>query len=85
MTDEQDSSHDLDAPRPPGGPQRTDAPDGPETPGEPAADPGPGTERVTKPDSGPPPAPTGPEPGQSQRQREVQQENAETSLDQPSQ
>ncbi len=85
MTDEQDSNQDLDAPRPPGGPQRTDAPDGPETPGEAAADPGPGTERVTKPDSGPPPEPTGPEPGQSQEQREVQQENAETSLDQPSQ
>jgi hypothetical protein len=42
---------------PPGGPQRTDAPD---------------------------PTGTGPEPGQGETERDLQEENAETSLDQPS-
>ncbi|NYG56956.1 hypothetical protein [Nocardioides perillae] len=51
---------DLDAPTPPGGPQRTDAADpGATTPGEPAQDPGPGVHRVTEREgTGEPPAPT---------------------------
>lgn len=77
---------DLDAPTPPGGPQRTDAPSGTETPGEPAADPGPGTERVTKrDDSHDVPAPAGDRRDQDTDERDLQEENAETSLDQPSQ
>ena len=76
----------IDAPAPPGGPQRTDAPAGPDTPGEPARDPGPSTQRVTRPEGGSePPAvhhderdvPDDPE-------RAAQLENAETSLDEPS-
>ena len=75
----------LDAPTPPGGPQRTDAPDGSTTPGEPARDPGPGTERVTKPagHADVPPAPD--HDGQAEENRDLQEENAESSLDQPSQ
>lgn len=72
---------DLDAPTPPGGPQRTDAPDGRETPGTPAQDPGPRT-----PASGSDlPAPEGDRPEQDDGERDLQEENAETSLDQPSQ
>lgn len=72
---------DLDAPTPPGGPQRTDAPDGHDTPGDPASDPGPST-----PAAGTDvPAPTGDRPEQDEGAREVQEENAETSMDQPSQ
>lgn len=72
---------DLDAPTPPGGPQRTDAPAGSETPGEAAPDPGPST-----PASGTDvPAPAGDRPEQDEAGRDQQEENAETSLDQPSQ
>ncbi|WP_372729714.1 hypothetical protein [Nocardioides sp.] len=88
------TERDLDAPTPPGGPQRTDAPDGDQVPGTPAPDPGPEVERVTKPgdsagvaagssdagDSGT----SGEGPGQSDAAAEAQAENAETSLDQPS-
>jgi hypothetical protein len=72
---------DLDEPRPPGGPQRTDAPQGHETPGEAAPDPGPSTP-ATGTDV---PAPHGDRPEQDDAARDVQEENAETSLDQPSQ
>ncbi len=92
----------LDAPRPPGGPQRTDAPAGSQTPGEAAPDPGPGTTRVTRPetsgtegaregerDGGPGGrVPDERDPDQSEASTDehpLQLENAETSLDQPSQ
>lgn len=75
----------IDAPAPPGGPQRTDAPSGPATPGTPAQDPGPGTQRVTRPETGGAPEPTEPDTGQDIGERGQQEENAETSLDQPSQ
>ena len=76
---------DLDAPKPPGGPQRTDAPDGPETPGAAAPDPGPETTRVTRPEgSGPVPPPQGDESPQAPEESALQEENAGTSLDQPS-
>lgn len=75
----------LDAPAPPGGPQRTDAPAGPDTPGEPALDPGPGTQRVTRPaDGGDVPEPTHDGDDQSDEERDLQEENAGSSLDQPS-
>ena len=55
------TERDLVAPTPPGGPQRTDAPDGDRVPGTPAQDPGPEVGRVTKPEGdGQPAAPTGP-------------------------
>ncbi len=86
----------IDAPAPPGGPQRTDAPSGSRTPGEAAQDPGPGTERVTKPED-----PAGgtvaredihdrPRTRTDERdpagdpEKEAQLENAGTSLDEPS-
>lgn len=75
----------IDAPTPPGGPQRTDAPDAPVVPGEPAQDTGPGVARVTKREDGEAPSPTPPDPGQDTDAAQLQQENAETSLDQPSQ
>ncbi len=79
----------LDAPAPPGGPQRTDAPAGPDTPGEARQDPGPGTTRVTRPEGDSEAGvavrthsddrdPSG------DRDRAEQIENAETSLDEPS-
>jgi hypothetical protein len=79
-----------DAPAPPGGPLRTDdAPASAPTPGTPAQDPGPSVERVSKPDDDQTPddvpAPThegGAE--QDADERALQEENAETSLDQPS-
>ena len=81
MSDEQD----LDAPTPPGGPQRTDAPDGASTPGEEATEPGPGVERVTKrSDSSDVPPVTHDERDQDGDEEQVQAENAGTSLDQPS-
>jgi hypothetical protein len=77
----QKQHRDLDEPTPPGGPQRTDAPQGHETPGEPAQDPGPAT-----PASGTDvPEPHGDRPEQDDAERDAQEENAETSLDQPSQ
>jgi hypothetical protein len=79
-------TQDLDAPTPPGGPQRTDAPAGHDTPGTEGQDPGPGTERVTKPDTGDHVPPVSHDlPEQDEEGRELQEENAETSLDQPSQ
>jgi hypothetical protein len=76
---------DLDAPKPPGGPQRGDAPSGSQTPGTAAPEPGPETKRVTRPD-GPNsvPAPEGDEGTQDPEESELQEENAGTSLDQPS-
>ena len=47
-----DDDKDLDAPTPPGGPQRSDAPSGGHTPGEPAKDPGPEVQRVTRDEGG---------------------------------
>ena len=70
---------DLDAPTPPGGPQRTDAPAGHETPGEAAPDPGP-----SAPAAGSVPEPQGDRPEQDAEESDLQEENAETSLDQPS-
>ena len=75
----------LDAPAPPGGPQRTDSPAGPDSPGEPAPDPGPGTHRVTRPaGGGDVPEPTHDADNQSDEERDLQEENAGSSLDQPS-
>ncbi len=78
---------DLEQPTPPGGPLRRDAAEGEATPGDPAPDPGPQAQRVTRepgrnpalddlPDSGP---------EQSPAEQALQAENAETSMDQPSQ
>lgn len=69
-----------DAPQPPGGPLRRDEPDGPDTPGEPAQDPG--VASVTDPIAADPELTPGPV--QSDADRDLQEENAETSLDQPS-
>ena len=76
---------DLDAPTPPGGPQRADAPSGDHTPGEPAKDPGPDVQRVTRDEGGDAEEPTQDAPTQGQAAHDLQEENAETSLDQPSQ
>lgn len=84
MADSQDG-RDLDAPTPPGGPQRTDAPAGGRTPGEPAKDPGPEVQRVTRDEGGEAPEPTADRAEQDEAAHDLQQENAETSLDQPSQ
>jgi hypothetical protein len=84
MSDEKD----LDAPKPPGGPQRGDAPDGGTTPGTEATEPGPQVDRVSKrDDTHDVPAvatPTHDERDQEDADEAVQLENAETSLDQPS-
>jgi hypothetical protein len=73
----------IDAPAPPGGPQRTDAPATGHTPGDPAPDDG--SPRVTR-DEGPEPPPPVDDPDASQgdASRREQAENAEASLDQPS-
>lgn len=75
-----------DLPAPPGGPLRDDRPSGTQTPGEPARDPGPGVQRVTRDEGGsaPAPEPEGTEPEQDAPARALQEENAETSLDEPS-
>jgi hypothetical protein len=80
---------DLDAPRPPGGPQRGDAPGGGSTPdatpGTAAAEPGPDVDRVSKrDDSHDIPPVTHDERDAGDADEAVQLENAETSLDQPS-
>jgi hypothetical protein len=75
---------DLDAPQPPGGLQRQDAPSTGHTPGEPAPDPGPGGASARSSDSDVPEPTTDPERQQGGGQRDLQEENAETSLDQPS-
>jgi hypothetical protein len=75
----------IDAPAPPGGPQRTDAPSGGATPGEPAPDPGPEVERVTKREDGEAHEPEPAGNGQSPAEQEWQAENAASSQDQPSQ
>jgi hypothetical protein len=74
----------IDAPAPPGGPQRTDAPASGRTPGEPAPDDG--SPRVTR-DEGPEPPPPArnPDAVQDDDSRREQEENAQSSLDQPSQ
>jgi hypothetical protein len=69
-----------DSPQPPGGPQRTDAPAGPDTPGDAAPDPGP---KPPAEGSDIPPA-HGDERDQDDADRDLQEENAETSLDEPS-
>ncbi len=83
MAEGQDG-RDLDAPSPPGGPQRTDAPSGGRTPGEPARDPGANTQRVTRDEGGDADEPTSDGASQGEAARGLQEENAETSLDQPS-
>jgi hypothetical protein len=71
----------IDAPAPPGGPQRTDAPSGQETPGEPARDSGEPTQHGSEPVGD---APRHEESTQDEKRREQQEENAGTSLDEPS-
>jgi hypothetical protein len=68
---DQGHEEDLDDPTPPGGPQRTDAPGDARTP-----DPGPAPDDGPTPDAARTPAADG---------RDLQEENAATSLDQPSQ
>ena len=80
-----DDTRDLDAPTPPGGPQRSDAPSGDHTPGEPAQDPGPEVQRVTRDEGGGAEEPTQEGAVQGQAAHDLQEENAETHLDQPSQ
>ncbi len=84
-----------DAPTPPGGPQRSDAPQGDATPGpaEAASQPEPPVRAGTA-DDQPSPADSQPEPTADgtihattqadQVNEEMQEENAETALDQPS-
>lgn len=80
---------DLEQPTPPGGPLRRDAPSGEQTPGEgaQAQDPGPEVQRVTREPGRNPALDDLPDrgPDQSQTEAALQQENAETSQDQPSQ
>lgn len=71
----------LDEPTPPGSPMRRDAPSGSETPGTPAPDPGPGP----VPAGGEMPETEGDRPVQEPHERDLQEENAASSLDQPSQ
>jgi hypothetical protein len=88
-----------DAPTAPGGPQRGDAPDGGSTPGgpdEPSTDPEPevhpsstaeGSQTIPVPASGSEPTADGEIHARSQTEQvneELQEENAETSMDQPS-
>jgi hypothetical protein len=71
-----------DAPQPPGGPLRDDQPDGPLEPSEDEHG------ALPDPDDNAPPGSVPPvheEPGQSEAEAAVQEENAGTSLDQPSQ
>ncbi len=71
---------DLDKPTPPGGPNRTDAPEGPFSPGTPAVDPGPEVERVTKRSDAPAPPPEHDgDREQSPQEASRQEENAEES------
>jgi hypothetical protein len=74
----------TNAPRPPGGPLREDAPEGDVNPDEqdrdaPASG---GTEHGSDDSKGTPPVSH--EPSQSDDDADLQEENAETSLDQPS-
>ena len=80
-------AHDpLDAPRTPRSPLRDDEPDAPLNPGEPAKDPGPQVERVTKrDDSHDIPPIQGEDVEPTEAERALQQENAGTTYDQPSQ
>jgi hypothetical protein len=73
----------IDAPAPPGGPQRTDAPAGSDTPGEAAPDTGEPTEHGSAP-VGDGRGPEADEPIQDEEHRDQQEENAATSLDEPS-
>jgi hypothetical protein len=72
---------DLDAPTPPGGPNRTDAPAGSQTPGTPARDPGPAVQRVTEREDpvDPPPPAHDDEREQSAAAAQQQEANAEES------
>ncbi len=72
----------IDAPAPPGGPQRSDAPAGPDTPGEAAPDPGEPTRHGGEPVGGA--QADADEPTQDEQHRAQQEENAGTSLDEPS-
>jgi hypothetical protein len=88
-----DSPTDLDAPTPPGGPQRTDAPDGSASPGraggaapEPEVHAGTAADESSS-DVTPEPTADGTVHATSQADQvneELQEENAETALDQPS-
>ena len=88
-----DSQTGLDAPTPPGGPQRGDAADGPITPGgaggsapEPEAHPGVAADDSSS-DVTPEPTADGAAHPASQAEQvneQLQEENAETALDQPS-
>lgn len=76
-----------ETPPPPRSPLREDEPDAPMEPIEGAQDPGPQVQRVTK-DEGPeeiPPITRDPEFEQDEDERDLQEENAETTMDQPSQ
>jgi hypothetical protein len=84
-----DTERDLDAPTPPGGPLRQDAPSGNVNPAPVPADPGddPQTPRpsTTHPDDLEPQSPSDAERGEAEGPGEASQlENAETSLDEPS-
>jgi hypothetical protein len=72
-----------DAPAPPGGSQREDAPDGGFAPDEQREE-LPSGESDHGSDDGEPAPPVTREPTQSEEEAELQEENAETSLDQPS-
>ena len=87
-----DSQSDLDAPTPPGGPQRADASEGSATPGEaggsaPEPEAHAGTAADDSSDVTPEPTADGTVHATSQADQvneEMQEENAETALDQPS-
>ncbi|WP_127479050.1 hypothetical protein [Nocardioides pantholopis] len=73
---------------PPRSPLRDDEPAAPMEPIEGAKDPGPQVQRVTRddtPGTDDPPPTSGDRPEQGDAERAAQEENAETSMDQPSQ
>ena len=73
-----------DAPQPPGGPLRQDAPEGDLQPGSEDRDAPPPGETEHGSDDGASVPPVSHEPTQSDDATDLQEENAETSLDQPS-
>lgn len=85
-----DNERDLDAPTPPGGPLRQDAPSADVNPGPQQTDTEPEPEPQVQPSSTPdgpqvvPAPPTSPSPAAEPGPDGVQAENAGTSLDQPS-
>ena len=68
----------------PGGPLREDAPSGPLAPGRTPEGAKPASDDDADGRGGSVPPPTGTDPEQDDAARDLQQENAETSLDQPS-